>query len=113
MPHPGECMRAFENIDPNAYYYDGHHFSVGNCFVAYDTNGVGKLVLFNTLCRRSGHLLRNETDSPVIDKNPVSGQTILDAVDKFIDQCYFTSGVGSMGTANCEECHVKVNYRHV
>lgn len=70
-------------IDITWDYKDQDEFSPGTCMIKYRTDGHGP--------------------------QKVSGQVIRDTAARIMDKC--EGGHGSMGTGNCETCHVTMNYR--
>ncbi|KAI1343062.1 hypothetical protein F5Y15DRAFT_412729 [Xylariaceae sp. FL0016] len=82
-PKVGDCWSAIDGIDVSGTFVDQTEFSVGSCYVKYATNGNGD--------------------------QPISGQTIKDTCNAILDKC--GSGHDSVGTGNCDECHVTMNFR--
>ncbi|KAF9809967.1 hypothetical protein IEO21_07197 [Rhodonia placenta] len=82
--HVSNCETAIASVDPDATYYDKDSFSVGHCYMVYNTNGAGSY--------------------------PVSGQTIIDTANTILSTC--SKACGSYSTNNdCATCHVTLNYR--
>ncbi|KAK3716797.1 hypothetical protein LTR37_006147 [Vermiconidia calcicola] len=84
-PKPEDCQLALDNIYGGEVYEDLAQFSEGTCFLQYDTNGSGA--------------------------HPIDGWSIKEIAVAILDVCAENGIHGSMGTGNCEECHVKINYR--
>ncbi|KAI4126792.1 MAG: hypothetical protein LQ338_003577 [Usnochroma carphineum] len=87
---PLDCDVAVSRIKVEDTYTNGSEFSYGECLLEYRTSGQGT--------------------------QRVSGQAILDAVHRIYEKCPRhkagrVTARGSMGTGNCDACHVTINYR--
>ncbi|KAL8922710.1 MAG: hypothetical protein Q9208_005023 [Pyrenodesmia sp. 3 TL-2023] len=83
FPARKDCIAGLRTINATATYNNLDEFSVRTCMIQYRTD---------------------DEYSP-----DVFGRVILDVAKRIMKGCL--SGHGSLGTGNCEKCHVTMNYR--
>lgn len=83
FPDNADCIEGIRAINVTSDYEPSDEFSVRSCMIQYRTDGR--------------------------DSQKISGQIIRNVAKRIMEGCL--CGRGSLGTGNCETCHVTMNFR--